>query len=200
VAYTIDWVCSKILNHGLNHGFFLSLFKFIYTLPHTLNCMCVSLFKFHIWILKKFLVLPKTAGSAQTHISISFIWIVWSTLYVCISLKNCIKYVRATLHKHRHLRKSLARHLCILCTSKGKYTYNLHVRHRTNMIIRRLIGSTDQADPSCFHFSISWILIERRWFYLFCPLGFLQGLRSLKHWLLQNLSIKILDQKFKILH
>ena len=27
-------------------------------------------------------MLPKTAGSAQTHKSISFIWIVWSTLYV----------------------------------------------------------------------------------------------------------------------
>ena len=28
------------------------------------------------------LALPKTAGSAQTHKSMSFIWIVWSTLYV----------------------------------------------------------------------------------------------------------------------
>ena len=28
------------------------------------------------------LVLPKTAGSAQTHKSMSFIWIVWCTLYV----------------------------------------------------------------------------------------------------------------------
>ena len=25
-----------------------------YILPHTLNCMCVSLFKFHIWILEQF--------------------------------------------------------------------------------------------------------------------------------------------------
>ena len=25
-----------------------------YTLPQTLNCMCVSLFKFHIWILEQF--------------------------------------------------------------------------------------------------------------------------------------------------
>ena len=29
VAHTIDCVCSKMLNHGLNHGFFLSLFKLI---------------------------------------------------------------------------------------------------------------------------------------------------------------------------
>ena len=28
VAHTIDCVCSKMLNHGLNHGLFLSLFKF----------------------------------------------------------------------------------------------------------------------------------------------------------------------------
>ena len=29
VAYTIDCVCSKMLNHGLNGGLFLSLFKLI---------------------------------------------------------------------------------------------------------------------------------------------------------------------------
>ena len=62
--------------------------------------------------------------------------------------------------------------------------------------IRRLMGSTDQADPSCFYFRISWILMERLWFYFFCPLHLLQGLRSLKNWLLQKLSINILDQKF----
>ena len=36
-------------------------------------------------------------------------------------------------------------------------------------------------------------------FIYFCPLDVLQGLRSLKHWLFQNLSMKILDQKFKFL-
>ena len=29
VAHTIDCVCSKMLNHGLNHGLLLSLFKLI---------------------------------------------------------------------------------------------------------------------------------------------------------------------------
>ena len=29
VAHTIDCVCIKMLNHGLNHGLFLSLFKLI---------------------------------------------------------------------------------------------------------------------------------------------------------------------------
>ena len=33
---------------------------------------------------REVLVLPKTVGSAQTHKSMSFIWIVWSTLYVYI--------------------------------------------------------------------------------------------------------------------
>ena len=35
---------------------------------------------------KAVLALPKTARSAQTHKSISFIWIVWSTLYVYLCL------------------------------------------------------------------------------------------------------------------
>ena len=39
---------------------------------------------------KAVLALPKTARSAQTHKSISFIWIVWSTLYVylCFQVKH----------------------------------------------------------------------------------------------------------------
>ena len=65
---------------------------------------------------------------------------------------------------------------------------------------RRPVPSTDQAIPSCFYFRISWILMEQRCFYFFCPLGFLQGLRSLKHWLFKKLSMKNLDQRFKFLN
>ena len=54
VAHTIDCVCSTMLNHGLNHGLFLSLFKLIPCPIHWIVCMCVSLFKFQIWILKQF--------------------------------------------------------------------------------------------------------------------------------------------------
>ena len=32
---------------------------------------------------------------------------------------------------------------------------------------RFLMVSTNQADPSCFYFRISWILMEWRWFYFF---------------------------------
>ena len=67
----------------------------------------------------------------------------------------------------------------------------------TFIFSRRPVLSTDQGIPSCFYFRISWILIEQRCFYFFCPLGFLEGLRSLKHWLLQKVSMKNLDQKFK---
>ena len=48
----------------------------------------------------------------------------------------------------------------------GKYLLN-----------RRLMGSTNQADPSCIYFRISWILMERPWFHFF-PLQLLRGLRS----------------------
>ena len=44
-----------------------------YILPHTLNCMCVSLFLNSYLNFRAVLVLPKTAGSVQTHKSMSFI-------------------------------------------------------------------------------------------------------------------------------
>ena len=79
VAHTIDCVCSKMLNYGLNYGLFLSLFKLI---PCHIHC-----------------IVKKPARSAQTHKSISFTWIVWSTLYVYLWLvvkkgtfdENCAK-------------------------------------------------------------------------------------------------------------
>ena len=46
-----------------------------------------------------------------------------------------------------------------------------------------LMLSTDQADSCCFYFRISWILLERLFF---VPKS-----------LLQNITITILDQKFK---
>ena len=39
----------------------------------------------------------------------------------------------------------------------------------TNILTRRLMGSTDQADPSCIYFRISWILMEWLCFYFFVP-------------------------------
>ena len=39
VASTVNCGCSKMLNHGLNHGFFLSLFKLIPWPIHWIVCM-----------------------------------------------------------------------------------------------------------------------------------------------------------------
>ena len=47
-----------------------------------LNCICVSLNQISYLNFKAVLALPKMTRSAQTHKSISFIWIVLSTLYV----------------------------------------------------------------------------------------------------------------------
>ena len=62
---------------------------------------------------------------------------------------------------------------------------------------RCLMVSTDQADPSCFYFRISWILMGWLWFNFFCLLHLVQGLRSLQNWLLQKLSTKNLDSSLK---
>ena len=42
-------------------------------------------------------MLPKTAGSAQTHKSMSFIWIVWSTLYVYLCLEPKSRAIRVPI-------------------------------------------------------------------------------------------------------
>ena len=40
VASTIDYGCHEMLIHGLNHGFFLSLFKLIYPAPYIELYVC----------------------------------------------------------------------------------------------------------------------------------------------------------------
>ena len=69
--------------------------------------------------------------------------------------------------------------------------------HSVHLLSIYLMVSTNQADPSCFYFRISWILIGGRWFhFFFCPLHLMQGLRSLEHWLLPALNGE--DKKNKI--
>ena len=46
-------VCAENVKSWFKSWFFPFTFQ-AYILPHTLNCMCVSLFKFHIWILEHF--------------------------------------------------------------------------------------------------------------------------------------------------
>ena len=56
VAHTIACVCSKMLNHGWNHGLFLSLFKLIPCPIHWIAYVIMywPIFKFDTWILKQF--------------------------------------------------------------------------------------------------------------------------------------------------
>ena len=110
-----------------------------------------------------------------------------------LALEMVKKYENVLTHVEKHSWKKdktgirLVCYFIFVCASHiiFRYTY-----------IRRPVPSTNQALPSCFYFRIPWILMEHRFLFL-CSLGFLQGLRSLKHWLLQKLSMKSLDQKFR---
>ena len=93
VAHTIDCVCCKMLNHRLNHGFFLSLFKLIPCPIQWIVCVLAYLNFIFEYYSSFSTALPKTASSAQTHKSISFIWIVWSTLYVYLWSKAKLAYI-----------------------------------------------------------------------------------------------------------
>ena len=46
-------VCAENVKSWCKSWVFHFTFQ-AYILPHTLNCICVSLFKFHIWILEQF--------------------------------------------------------------------------------------------------------------------------------------------------
>ena len=69
-------------------------------------------------------------------------------------------------------------------------------RHFKVGAFRCLVGSTDQACSSGFYFRIAWKSTEWPCFLQNHSFSFLQGLRSLKNWLLQKLSMKSLEQKF----
>ena len=56
----------------------------VYILPNTLNCMCVSLFKFRIWILEHFLCCQKWPALPR-HIKVWVSFELFGALY-CISL------------------------------------------------------------------------------------------------------------------
>jgi hypothetical protein len=72
--------CNEMLNHGLNHGLFISLLKLIPCPIHWI--VYVLAYLNFISEFSSSFSTAKTAPSAQTHRTMSFIWIVWSTLYV----------------------------------------------------------------------------------------------------------------------
>ena len=71
-----------------------------------------------------------------------------------------------------------------LCPSMhfGLLSFNKFASSLQNQSVytRCLVVSTDQVDPSCFYFIISWILMERRWFYFFSSPPFNAGPQKLQ--------------------
>ena len=130
-----------------------------------------------------------------------FFYCFWTILGAQLKNNNNFRYILEILPSStdvsnvRNVRK-------LPCTPPPIFDLQQWIVHRFVHCLlhsRCLMVSTIQADPSCFYFRISRILMEQHWFYLFCPLHLVQGLRSLKHWLLQKLSMKIFDQKFRFL-
>ena len=74
--------------------------------------------------------------------------------------------------------------------------YSIFFEGKNTYWFRRLVGSTDQACSSGFYFRIAWKSTERPCFLQNHSLSILHGLRSLKNWLLQKLSMKTMDQKW----
>ena len=125
---------------------------------------------FHL-VLKPFL--SKIFSSRTLKFEFQFCYFqVWHTPYHFSKTQNPIEHqgqVQCTFF-------SLKYFLCL------RWNYMLHTKFSNfcslQVLTRHLMGSTDQADPCCFYFRISWILMERPWFYFFCPLHLLRGLRS----------------------
>ena len=103
-----------------------------------------------------------------------------------LELLRFVSHGISIIRQESYLEKLIVQLLRLL-----KSTFHLHW-----ICIRRLVGSTDQACSSGFYFRIAWKSTERPCFLPNHSLSFLQGLRSLKNWLLQKLSMKSLDQKF----
>ena len=99
---------------------------------------------------KAVLILPKTACSDQTHKSISFIWIVWSTLYVYLWHKY--KVLHWWLEGQLPRKSRFAPRPSSVFLSKS-YCLSLHY----------LCCSSDFF-PSCMNyirnFCVSWLLVK----------------------------------------
>ena len=129
------------------------------------------IFKFSIWQWHSFLL-----GTA-TEVS-TFSFISWKKSKLEKSRKIysfCRTYFRTNWTKfitsrHSILKKHSTRYVRnVVCDAflymwfVTAYVIVLTVYSRCHMV------STDQADPSCFYLRISWILMERHWFYFFVP-------------------------------
>ena len=83
----------------------------------------------------------------------------------CLNLPRRSKFIGNVWGPRRHCWETSAQVLQLIL---GLKVVN-HFLIAKYVLSRRLMGSTDQADPSCIYFRISWILMERPWFYFFVP-------------------------------
>ena len=61
-------MCAENVKSWFKSWVFNSTFQ-AYILPHTLNCMCASLFEFHMWILEQFKCCPKRPRHIKVWVS-----------------------------------------------------------------------------------------------------------------------------------
>ena len=76
-------VCAENVKSWFKSWVFPFTFQ-AYTLPHKLYCMCVSLFKFHIWILEQIKCCPKRPALPR-HIKVWVSFELFGALYMYIS-------------------------------------------------------------------------------------------------------------------
>ena len=129
---------------------------------------------------KAVLALPKTACSAQTDKSISFIWIVWSTLYVYLCLNDekltaVFPFILAHFDRASFFWTTCGLNFCILFTCIGKKLVKF-CKEMTKILVQSLnifgffhlysVWSTFcYYNASCN--SVKVIFVFRTFFYLF---------------------------------
>ena len=83
VAHTIDCVCSKMLNHGLNHGLFLLLFKF-FGWKYILNWIKSGLkFRFLFCVIFQFYLMYRLIARNQPIFCLPK-WLWWAPFFKCL--------------------------------------------------------------------------------------------------------------------
>ena len=126
------------------------------------------------------LALPKTAGSAQTHKSMSFIWIVWSTWYIHITLplppyhQHSSKMLMKGIFDpyvlwpfdHRHMGTPLPPKTC-WCLKW--MVPNLIMSHAEILLIFTLSSENSKTHVCCLGAPL-FLMVRRGSFFCSCPI------------------------------
>ena len=126
-------------------------------------------------------MLPKTTGSAQTHKPMRVIWIVWSTLYVCLWTKP----------------KTFRYAWPCTCESSKLLTWHAGFRQSTQMVFTNFISDRDFFSCSYETLFMAWVNFH---YYLKKKSCFNQfyciTIRRVKHSFVIFFTKKILDEKW----